>query len=43
MSPGRPQSVRVFVTLCEKNIMFWEVSGMGKEATGLLWNLPFLE
>ena len=43
MSPGRPQSVRVFVTLCEKNTMFWEVSGMGKEATGLLWNLPFLE
>ena len=30
-------------TLCEENIMFWEVSGIGTEVIGLLWNLPFLE
>ena len=23
--------------------MFWEVSGIGTEVIGLLWNLPFLE
>ena len=23
--------------------MFWEVSGIGSEVTGLLWNLSFLE
>ena len=23
--------------------MFWEVSGVGTEVIGLLWNLPFLE
>ena len=28
---------------CEENIMFWEVSGIGTEVIGLLWNLPFLE
>ena len=31
------------MTLCEENIMFWEVSGIGTEVIGLLWNLPFLE
>ena len=31
------------MTLCEKNIMFWEVSGIGTEVIGLLRNLPFLE
>ena len=33
----------ILVTLCEENIMFWEVSGIGTEVIGLLWNLPFLE
>ena len=33
----------ISVTLCEENIMFWEVSGIGTEAIGPLWNLPFLE
>ena len=33
----------ISVTLCEENIMFWEVSGIGTEVIGLLWNLPFLE
>ena len=23
--------------------MFWEVSGIGTEVVGVLWNLPFLE
>ena len=31
------------MTLCEENITFWEVSGIGAEVIGLLWNLPFLE
>ena len=31
------------MTLCEENIMFWEVSGTGSEDVGLLWNLSFLE
>ena len=31
------------MTLCEENIMFWEVSGIVTEVIGLLWNLPFLE
>ena len=31
------------VTLCEENIMFWEVSGIGSEVIGLLWNLSILE
>ena len=31
----------ISVTLCEENIMFWEVSGIGTEVIGLLWNLPF--
>ena len=31
------------MTLCEENIMFWEVSGIGTEVIGFLWNLPFLE
>ena len=31
------------MTSCEENIMFWEVSGIGTEVIGLLWNLPFLE
>ena len=29
--------------MCDENIMFWEVSGIGTEVIGLLWNLPFLE
>ena len=33
----------ISATLCEENIMFWEVSGIGTEVIGLLWNLPFLE
>ena len=33
----------ISVTSCEENIMFWEVSGIGTEVIGLLWNLPFLE
>ena len=33
----------ILVTLCEENIMFWEVSGIGSEVIGLLWNLSFLE
>ena len=33
----------ILVALCEENIMFWEVSGIGTEVIGLLWNLPFLE
>ena len=33
----------ISVTLCEENIMFWEVSGIGTEVVGLLWSLPFLE
>ena len=33
----------ISVTLCEENIMFWEVSGIGSEVIGLLWNLSFLE
>ena len=24
-------------------MVFWEVSGIGTEVIGLLWNLPFLE
>ena len=32
----------ISVTSCEKNIMFWEVSGIGTEVIGLLWNLPLL-
>ena len=31
------------MTLCEENIMFSEVPGIGTEFIGLLWNLPFLE
>ena len=31
------------MTLCEENIMFWEVSGIGSEVIALLWNLSFLE
>ena len=31
------------MTLCEENIMFWEVSGVGTEVIGQLWNLPCLE
>ena len=31
------------MTLCEENLMFWEVSGIGTEVIGLSWNLPFLE
>ena len=31
------------MTLCEENIMFWEVSGTGAEVIVLLWNLSFLE
>ena len=40
------ESVHVFrisATLCEENIMFWEVSVIGSEVIGLLWNLSFLE
>ena len=33
----------ISATLCEENIMFWEVSGIGTEVIGLLWNLQFLE
>ena len=33
----------ISVTLCEGNIMFWEVFGIGTEVIGLLWNLPFLK
>ena len=33
----------ISVTLCEENVMFWEVSGIGTEVIGLLWTLPFLE
>ena len=33
----------ISVTLCEEKIMLWEVSGIGTEVIGLLWNLPFLE
>ena len=33
----------ISLTLCEENIMFWEVSGIGTEVIGHLWNLPFLE
>ena len=33
----------ISATLCEENIMFREVSGIGAEVIGLLWNLPFLE
>ena len=33
----------ISVTLCEKNIMFWGVSGTDSEIIGLLWNLSFLE
>ena len=33
----------ISVTLWEENIMFWEVSGIGSEIIGLLWNLSFLE
>ena len=33
----------ISVTLCEENILFWEVSGIGTEVIGLLWNLPCLE
>ena len=33
----------ISVTLCEENIMFWEVSGIGTEVIELLRNLPFLE
>ena len=33
----------ISVTLCEENITFWEVSGIGSEVIGLLWNLSFLE
>ena len=28
----------ISVTLREKNMMFWEVSGIGSEAIGPLWN-----
>ena len=31
------------VTLCEENIMFWKVSGIGSEVIGLFWNLSVLE
>ena len=31
------------MTLCEENIMFWEVSGIGTEVIVLLWNLPCSE
>ena len=31
------------MTLCEENVIFWEVSGIGTEVIGLLWNLPFLK
>ena len=37
--PGRTQYSCVqdiAVTLCEENIMFWEVSGIGTEVVGLL-------
>ena len=33
----------ISATLCEENVMFWEVSGIGTEVIGLLWNLLFLE
>ena len=33
----------ISVTMCEENIMFWEVSGIGSEVIGLLWSLSFLE
>ena len=33
----------ISATLCEENMMFWEVSGIRTEVIGLLWNLPFLE
>ena len=29
--------------MSEENIMFWEVSVIGSEIIGLLWNLSFLE
>ena len=42
---GRCSCVQdISVTLCDEIIiMFWEVSGIGTEVIGLLWNLPFLE
>ena len=33
----------ISVTLCEENIVSWEVSGIGFEDIGFLWNLSFLE
>ena len=29
------------MTLCEEKIIFWEVSRIGSEVTGLFWNLFF--
>ena len=31
----------ISVILCEENIMFWEVSGIGSKFIGPLWNLSF--